>query len=119
MPIIFNDRVTNGDAFVTNVGAWVVTGGGDELTDNVLAFVTERTAEGIVCCALQAKSPNDGRTTYGPSDLTGRNFSSSITALAGLRDVLAQENSEAGIRHFTLREQPKKVASIGVEAPGI
>ncbi len=57
MAIIFNDRVAYGDAFVANIGAWVVTGGGDELTDHILTFMTERTAEGIVCCALQAKSP--------------------------------------------------------------
>jgi hypothetical protein len=96
MSIIFYDRVAYGDAFVADIGTRVVTGGGDELTDNVLAFVTERTAEGIVCCALQAKSPNDGRTKNDPSDLTGRNFSSSITALGPPQYVSTREICQPG-----------------------
>jgi hypothetical protein len=58
VPIILNNRIANRYTFVTDIGARVITGGGDELTDYVLAFVAERTAEGIIGSgALQAGSP--------------------------------------------------------------
>ena len=58
VPIVFNDRVANRNALVTNVSPRVIARGRDELTDDVLAFVAERTAEGIVRSgALQTGSP--------------------------------------------------------------
>jgi hypothetical protein len=48
MPVVFNYRIADGDTFIANIGSWVVTGGGNELTDYILAFVAERTAERVV-----------------------------------------------------------------------
>jgi hypothetical protein len=42
-PVIFQNRVAYRDALVANIGAGVVAGGGDELTDYVLALVAEGT----------------------------------------------------------------------------
>jgi hypothetical protein len=56
--IILNDRIAYRDTFIADVCPGIVAGGGDELSDYILAFVTERTAEGIVRSgALQAGSP--------------------------------------------------------------
>ena len=46
--IVFNDRIAYSDAFVADVCPGIVTRRRNELTDNVLAFVTKRTAKGIV-----------------------------------------------------------------------
>jgi hypothetical protein len=55
MPVIFNDGVANGDTFVADIGSGVITGRGYELSDYVLTFMTERTAERVVrSSALQA-----------------------------------------------------------------
>jgi hypothetical protein len=55
-PVIFQDGIAYGDAFVANVGPRVVAGTRDEFADDLLAFVTKRTAEGIVCTiALHAR----------------------------------------------------------------
>jgi hypothetical protein len=59
MPVILNDRIAYGNALVADIRSWVIARRGDELANYVLAFMTERTAEGIVCCALQAKSPRN------------------------------------------------------------
>ncbi len=48
VPVVFKDRIADGDALVANIGARVVGGGGDQLADNVLALVTERTTKRIV-----------------------------------------------------------------------
>jgi len=56
--VILDDGITNRYTFVTDIGAGVITRGGNEFTDYVLAFVAERTAEGIIGSgALQAGSP--------------------------------------------------------------
>jgi len=58
VPIILNDGIANRYTFVTDIGAGVITRGGNEFTDYVLAFVAEGTAEGIIGSgALQAGSP--------------------------------------------------------------
>jgi len=43
--IVFQNRIAYGDAFVTNVSARVIGGGGDQFADNVLALMTKRTTE--------------------------------------------------------------------------
>src|SRR5579864_1970589 len=48
MAVVFKDGVADPNALVTNVGARVIRGGGDQLTNNILAFVTKRTTERIV-----------------------------------------------------------------------
>ena len=48
MPVIFENGVTDPNALVTNVGARIIRGGGDQLTNNVLALVTKRTTERII-----------------------------------------------------------------------
>jgi hypothetical protein len=61
MPVVLDDRIAHRDAFIADVGTRIVAGGRDKLPYNVLALVTERTAEGIVRSgALQAGSPNCG-----------------------------------------------------------
>jgi hypothetical protein len=39
--VVFEDRVANGNALVADVRAGIVAGGGDELTDYVLAFMAK------------------------------------------------------------------------------
>src|SRR5215470_978177 len=46
--VVFQDRVADGDTLVADVSAWVIRGRGDQLTNNILAFVAKRTTEGIV-----------------------------------------------------------------------
>jgi hypothetical protein len=41
--VIFQDRITDGDALVADVGTGIVAGGGDQLTDYVLTLMTKRT----------------------------------------------------------------------------
>ena len=43
LTVILEDRVTDRDALIADIRAWVVRGGGDQLTDNILTFVAERT----------------------------------------------------------------------------
>jgi hypothetical protein len=42
--VVFEDGIADGNALVADVGARVVAGGGDELSDYVLALMTERTS---------------------------------------------------------------------------
>jgi hypothetical protein len=46
--IVFENRIADSYAFVTNVRLGVVGGGGDQLSDNVLAFVAEGTTQSII-----------------------------------------------------------------------
>jgi hypothetical protein len=48
MPVVVQDGIADGDAFITDVGAGVIRWGGNQLTNNVLAFMAERTAKRIV-----------------------------------------------------------------------
>jgi hypothetical protein len=48
MPIVLEDRIANRDTFIANVGAGVVAGGGDQLAYDILAFMAEGTAQGLV-----------------------------------------------------------------------
>jgi hypothetical protein len=48
MLVVFEDRIADGNAFVTNVGARVVRRGGNELPDYILALVAERAAQRVV-----------------------------------------------------------------------
>jgi hypothetical protein len=60
VPVVLNDGITYCDTFIANVCPGIIAGRGDELTDYILTFVTERTAEGIVRSgALQADSPKE------------------------------------------------------------
>jgi hypothetical protein len=56
--VIFDDRITNRDAFIADVGSRIIARGRNKFANYVLAFVAKRTAEGIVRSgALQAGSP--------------------------------------------------------------
>jgi hypothetical protein len=58
MAVVLNDGIAYGDAFVANIGARIIAGGGDEFANYILTLVTKRTAEGIVRSgALQESSP--------------------------------------------------------------
>jgi hypothetical protein len=70
--IVFDDRVANRNALIADISSWVVTRGGDELAYDVLAFVTERTAKGIVRSgAFQAGSPRKLRVTRSVALING------------------------------------------------
>jgi hypothetical protein len=47
-PVILKDGIADGDALVANVGARIVGGRGDQLTNNILAFMAERTTQRII-----------------------------------------------------------------------
>jgi hypothetical protein len=56
--VILEYRVADGDALVANVSPGIIAGRRDELSNNVLAFVAERTAQSIVGTrALQRLPP--------------------------------------------------------------
>jgi len=46
--IVLKNRITNSDAFVTDVGPGVIARGGDEFSDYVLALVAKRTSQSII-----------------------------------------------------------------------
>src|ERR1700730_11957930 len=46
--IVLEDRVADGNALIADIGAWVIRGGGDQFTNNILAFMAKRATEGIV-----------------------------------------------------------------------
>jgi hypothetical protein len=48
LAVVLKDGVAYGDALIANVRSRVVTGGGNELPDNVLALMTKGTAQRIV-----------------------------------------------------------------------
>ena len=48
MAVIFENGVADSNTLVTNVGARIIRGGGDQLTNNILALVTKRTTERII-----------------------------------------------------------------------
>jgi hypothetical protein len=59
--IVLKNRVTYGDALVTDVGSGVIAGGGNELPNYILALVAERTTEGVVASgSLHKLSPGEG-----------------------------------------------------------
>jgi hypothetical protein len=81
MPVVFDDRITNRDAFIANIGTGIIARGRYELANDVLALVTERTAEGIVRSgALQTGSPTE-RKIKRPLAPIGRLFAYSISTL--------------------------------------
>ena len=41
--VVLENRIADGNALVADVGARIIRGGGDQLTDNILAFMTKRT----------------------------------------------------------------------------
>jgi hypothetical protein len=52
--IVLQNRIAYGDAFVANVGTWVIVGRGDELADYVLTLMTERTTQCVIgTCTFQ------------------------------------------------------------------
>ena len=58
VPIILEDRIAYGDAFVTDVSSGVIIGGGDQLTNYVLTFVAKRTTQRVVgSSTFHAESP--------------------------------------------------------------
>ena len=48
MTVVFKNRITDGNAFVTNVSLRIVGGRGDQLPDYILAFVAEGTTQSII-----------------------------------------------------------------------
>ena len=60
VPVVFEDRVTNGDTFITNVGPRIVAGRRDQLSDNILAFVAEGTTKRVVrTSTFHSESPKN------------------------------------------------------------
>jgi hypothetical protein len=43
LPVIFEDGVANGYALIADIGSGVIAGGGDQLADNILTLMAERT----------------------------------------------------------------------------
>lgn len=48
MTVVFKNRITDGNAFVTNIRLGIVGGRGDQLPDYILAFVAEGTTQSII-----------------------------------------------------------------------
>ena len=48
LTVIVEDRVAHSDALVADIRAGVIRWGGDELTNNILTFVAEGTAQRII-----------------------------------------------------------------------
>jgi hypothetical protein len=48
LPVVFNNGIANRYALVTYISTRVITRRRNEFTDNVLTFVAEGTAEGII-----------------------------------------------------------------------
>ena len=48
MTVVFENRITDGNAFVTNIRLGIVGGRGDQLPDYILAFVAEGTTQSII-----------------------------------------------------------------------
>ncbi|HTR26393.1 MAG TPA: hypothetical protein VMI10_20650 [Terriglobales bacterium] len=48
VPVVLENRVADRNALVADIGTRVVAWGRDQLPNNVLAFVAERTAERVV-----------------------------------------------------------------------
>ena len=65
VPVVLENRIADGDAFVANVRARIIARGGNQLADNVLAFMTEGTTEGIVRTSTLHASTPWYRTTMG------------------------------------------------------
>jgi hypothetical protein len=79
--IVFNDGITYRNAFITDIRTRIIARRGDELTNYILAFVTKRTAEGIVGSgALQAGAPIK-REIETSLALIGRIFITSISTV--------------------------------------
>jgi hypothetical protein len=82
MTIIFDDRIANGYALVADVSAGIIAGGRDKLADNVLAFVAEGTAKGVIGSgALHTSSPTYEKIKRSLA-LTGR-FLAQYTSIRG------------------------------------
>ena len=52
LPIVFKNRITDGDAFVTNLRLGIIGRRGDQLPNDILAFV----AEGATQCIIRASA---------------------------------------------------------------
>src|SRR5665213_3029002 len=67
--VVLEDRVTDGNALIADVGTRVIRWGRDQFTNNILAFMTERTTERIVgACTLHGISCTKGiEVSYAPS----------------------------------------------------
>src|SRR5437773_12575643 len=46
--VVFQNGVADGDAFIADVSAGVIAGGGDELADYVLTFMTKRASQRVI-----------------------------------------------------------------------
>src|SRR5678815_4276451 len=46
--VVLENRVADGNALIADVGARVIRGGGDQFTNDILTFMTKRTAKGII-----------------------------------------------------------------------
>ena len=67
MAVIFENRITYGDAFVADVRTGVIAWGRNQLADNILAFMAKGTAERIVrTSTLHADSPELGSGLFDP-----------------------------------------------------
>jgi len=57
-PVVFQDRVTDRNTFVTYVCPRIIAGGRYQFPDNVLTLMTKRTAKSLVrSCTLHAYLP--------------------------------------------------------------
>src|SRR3954453_9836143 len=57
LAVIFENGIADGNAFVTDVRARIVRGGGDQLSNDILAFMAERTTQRIIgACTLHGVS---------------------------------------------------------------
>jgi NAD(P)H-hydrate repair Nnr-like enzyme with NAD(P)H-hydrate dehydratase domain len=64
LPVVLKDRVAYGDALVANISTGVVGGRGDQLPDNILALMAERTTQRIIgACTLHGISYTAKRMT--------------------------------------------------------
>jgi hypothetical protein len=60
MPVVLDYGVADRNALVTDVGTGIIARRRDELANDILAFMAERTAEGIIRSgALQTGSPTE------------------------------------------------------------
>jgi hypothetical protein len=59
LPVVLEDGIADSNTLVTDVGARVVAGRRNQLTDGVLRLMTKGTAKGIVgTCTLHKESPS-------------------------------------------------------------
>jgi hypothetical protein len=55
--VILENRIAYGDAFVADIGSRVIAGGGNELSDYILAFMAKGATKGIIRSGSLHKPP--------------------------------------------------------------